>query len=276
MSNQESYEIKNEISDPVKKQEYWGTAIGLNKVDNLEPSKYLIELSKKNIEGQLKYYEIENLLKEYYDKKDCNNEKILNEKECDLVSLRIAELLEDKSFGFSPITLKNIHKYLFKDIYDFAGTYRKYNITKKEPILNGNTVTYADFDNIEEYFNYDFNEEKEFEYSKLNSEEMIKHIAKFTSSIWQVHPFGEGNTRTTAVFIEKYLNSLGFDVNNDMFEKYSLYFRNALVRSNYTNIPKNVYPTFEFLIMFFENLLQGKNNKLENDKLYVKELFDNI
>lgn len=276
MSNQESYEIKNEISDPVKKQEYWETAIGLNKVDNLEPSEYLIELSKKNIEGKLKYYEIENLLKEYYAKKDCNNEKISNEKECDLVSLRIAELLEDKSFGFSPVTLKNIHRYLFKDIYDFAGSYRKYNITKKEPILNGNTVTYADFNNIEEYFNYDFNEEKEFEYSKLTSDEMIKHIAKFTSSIWQVHPFGEGNTRTTAVFIEKYLNSLGFDVNNDMFEKYSLYFRNALVRSNYTNIPKNVYPTFEFLIMFFENLLQRKNNKLENDKLYVKELFENI
>ena len=276
MSNQESYEIKNEISDPVKKQEYWETAIGLNKVDNLEPSEYLIELSKKNIEGKLKYYEIENLLKEYYAKKDCNNEKISNEKECDLVSLRIAELLEDKSFGFSPVTLKNIHRYLFKDIYDFAGSYRKYNITKKEPILNGNTVTYADFNNIEEYFNYDFNEEKEFEYSKLTSDEMIKHIAKFTSSIWQVHPFGEGNTRTTAVFIEKYLNSLGFDVNNDMFEKYSLYFRNALVKSNYTNIPKNVYPTFEFLIMFFENLLQRKNNKLENDKLYVKELFENI
>ena len=276
MSNQESYEIKNEISDPVKKQEYWETAIGLNKVDNLEPSEYLIELSKKNIEGKLKYYEIENLLKEYYAKKDCNNEKISNEKECDLVSLRIAELLEDKSFGFSPVTLKNIHRYLFKDIYDFAGSYRKYNITKKEPILNGNTVTYADFNNIEDYFNYDFNEEKEFEYSKLTSDEMIKHIAKFTSSIWQVHPFGEGNTRTTAVFIEKYLNSLGFEVNNDMFEKYSLYFRNALVRSNYTNIPKNVYPTFEFLIMFFENLLQRKNNKLENDKLYVKELFENI
>jgi len=275
MNNEGNYEIKNEIDDPIKKQEYWKTAIGLNKVDNLEPSKYLIELSKQNVEGKIKYYEIENLLKTYYANKDFTDEKILNEKECDLVSLRIAELLEDKSFGFSPITLKNIHKYLFKDIYEFAGSYRQYNITKKEPILNGNTVTYVDFSNIEDYFAYDFNEEKNFDYSKLNRDELINHIVKFTSSIWQVHPFGEGNTRTTAVFIEKYLNSLGFNVNNDMFEKYSLYFRNALVRSNYSNIPKNVYPTFEYLIMFFENLLQGKNNNLENEELYVKELFKN-
>ena len=274
MSNEENYIIKNEITDKDKKQEYWNTGIGLNKVDNLEPSKYLLDLSQKNINGELKYYEVENLLKSYYKTKDSNDEKVQKEKECDLVSLRIAQLLENKSFGFSPITLKNIHKYLFQDIYDFAGQYRGYNITKKEPILNGDTVTYVDFNNIEDYFSYDFKEEKEFDYSKLNKEELIKHIAKFTSSIWQVHPFGEGNTRTTAVFIEKYLNNMGFNINNDMFKEYSLYFRNALVRSNYGNIPKGIYPTNDYLIMFFKNLLQGENNKLDNSKLYIKELFE--
>ena len=110
---------------------------------------------------------------------------------------------------------------------------------------------------------------------KLNKDELIEHIAKFTSSIWQVHPFGEGNTRTTAVFIEKYLNNMGFDINNDMFKEYSLYFRNALVRSNYGNIPKGIYPTFDYLIMFFENLLQGKKNELDNKEPYIKELFEN-
>ena len=133
---------------------------------------------------------------------------------------------------------------------------------------------YVNYQDIENYFDYDIKEEKEFDYSKLNNDELIKHIAKFTSSIWQVHPFGEGNTRTTAVFIEKYLNSLGFNVNNDMFKDKSLYFRNALVRSNYGNIPKGIYPTFDYLVMFFENLLQGKNNELKNKELYVKNLFD--
>ena len=273
---EENYIIENETTDSNKKREYWETGIGLNKVDNLEPSKYLLDLSKKNINGELKYYEIEDLLKTYYETKNISDEKTRNEKECDLVSLRIANILEDKSFGFSPITLKNIHKYLFKDIYDFAGEYRNYNITKKEDILNGDTVKYVNYQEIESYYEYDFKEEKEFDYSKLkNNDELIEHIVKFTSSIWQVHAFGEGNTRTTAVFIEKYLNSMGFNVNNDMFKNKSLYFRNALVRSNYGNIPKGIYPTFDYLIMFFENLLQGKNNELKNRDLYIKELFEN-
>lgn len=265
--------IETETTDMVKKQEYWNTGIGLNKVDNLEPSNYLLDLSEKNIKGELKYNEVENLLKTYYKTQDTNDSKIQKEKECDLVSLRIAQLLEDKSFGFSPITLKNIHKFLFQDIYDFAGLYRNYNITKKEDILNGDTVKYVNYQEIESYFAYDFKEEKEFDYAKLNHDQFINHIAKFTSSIWQVHPFGEGNTRTTAVFIEKYLKNLGFQVNNDMFKEKSLYFRNALVRSNYGNIPKGIYPTFEYLILFFENLLQGKKHELKNSDLYLKELF---
>lgn len=273
MKNCENYIIENEIQDSNKKQEYWETGIGLNLVDGLEPSEYLIELSQKNISGELKYSEVEGLVKEYHEKQ-CSNEKALREKECDLVSLRIASLLEDNSFGFSPVTLKNIHKYLFKDIYEFAGNYRSYNITKKEKILNGDTVKYVNFQDIESYFEYDFKEEKDFDYSKLDSKSLIEHIAKFTSSIWQVHPFGEGNTRTTAVFIEKYLISMGFCVNNDMFKEKSLYFRNALVRSNYGNIPKGIYPTFDYLIIFFENLLQNKSHKLEESDLYVKELFE--
>lgn len=273
MTEKIEYIIEKETTDTRKKQEYWSTGIGLNKVDDLKPSKYLIELSNKNINGELKYNEVETLLKSYYETQDISDNKIQKEKECDLVSLRIAELLEDKSFGFSPIALKSIHKYLFKDIYDFAGEYRTYNITKKEEILNGDTVKYVNYNEIESYFEYDFKEEKDFDYSKLNKEELIKHIAKFTSSIWQVHPFGEGNTRTTAVFIEKYLNNMGFDVNNDMFKEYSKYFRNSLVRSNYGNIPKGIYPKQDYLIMFFENLLENKENTLDNRELYVNELF---
>ena len=180
MSSEENYIIENEITDTTKKQEYWNTGIGLNKVDNLTPSKYLLDLSQKNINGELKYYEVENLLKTYYETQNPNDTNIQNERECDLVSLRIAQLLEDQSFGFSPITLKNIHKHLFKDIYDFAGSYRNYNITKKEDILNGDTVKYVNYQDIESYFDYDFKEEKEFDYSKLNHDEVIKHIDKFT------------------------------------------------------------------------------------------------
>ena len=121
----------------------------------------------------------------------------------------------------------------------------------------------------------DTTKKQEYWDTGIGLDELIKHIAKFTSSIWQVHPFGEGNTRTTAVFIEKYLNNMGFTINNDMFKNKSLYFRNALVRSNYGNIPRGIYPTFDYLVMFFENLLQGKSHKLKNRDLYIQELFEN-
>lgn len=273
MKKEGKYGIVKETTDRVAKQKNWSAGIGLNKVDNLEPSKYLIHLSKKNINGELKYDQVETLIKQFYETQNQNNIIVQQKKECDLVSLRIAQILDDESFGFSPITLKSIHKQLFKDIYNFAGNYRTYNITKKEPILNGRSVKYVNFQDIENYFEYDFKEERNFDYSRLNQKGLVKHIANFTARIWQVHPFGEGNTRTTAVFIEKYLNNMGFNVNNDIFKEKSVYFRNALVRSNYGDIPNRIYPNDEYLVMFFENLLLGARHELKNRDLYIKELF---
>ena len=273
MYNEENYIIENETTDNNKKQEYWNTGIGLNKVDNLEPSKYLIDLSQKNISGKLKYYEIENLLKKYYETQDSNNISIQKEKECDLVSLRIAQLLEDKSFGFSPITLKNIHKFLFKDVYDFAGNYRNYNITKKEGMLNGATVLYGSASELRATLDYDFAEEKKFSYKNLSMEDIIHHLALFVSRLWQIHVFGEGNTRTTAVFFIKYLRTLGFDVTNDIFAENAWYFRNALVRANYNDLKNGVHETTEYLELFLRNLLLDEKNELHNRSMHISGRF---
>lgn len=189
--NMNEYEKIVETTDKKKKQEYWNMAIGLNLVDNLTPSKYLIELVNENINGDLDIYIVKEKICEYYKTKNLKDKKISNELECDLVSTRIVELLNDNSFILNPITFKNIHKYLFKDIYDFAGQYRTYNITKDEPILNSDTVNYAPYHLIEDSLEYDFNNEKRFNYSILSMNEKIKHIVEFTSRIWQVHPFGE-------------------------------------------------------------------------------------
>ncbi len=270
-----SYEKVEETKDSYKKQLYWDMAIGLQQVDSLVPSKYLIELANDNINGKISSYKIEELLNKYYAKQNMADKKVSDEHECDLVATRIVELLNDKNFSFRPITLKVIHEYLFKGIYDFAGKYRTYNITKEEPILKGDTVIYASFNEIERTLDYDFNQEMKYDYSKLTLQEQINHIVDFTSRVWQVHAFGEGNTRTVAVMIEKYLRSLGYDVNNDLFKEHSVYFRNALVRSNYSNRAKNIYPTNEYLIKFFENLLVGKKHELSSKDLMVIELFNN-
>ena len=255
------------------KQLQWDMAIGLQQVDNLKPSKYLEQISEKNILGELTIEEVEQSLKEYYVEKKKQNSINHNELECDFVSMRIVELLSIDNFELSVDYLKYIHKYLFQDVYEFAGEFRKIDFSKHEKILNNDSVAYGDSKTLTESLEYDIGLEKEKNYKEMSIIEVIKNITEFTSNIWQVHPFREGNTRTTAVFIEKYLISLGYNVDNSLFKDKSVYFRNALVRSNYFNNYLNIKADKSYLIKFYENLLLGKNNNLHSEELIVKELF---
>ncbi len=256
-----------------KKQLQWDMAIGLQQVDNLKPSKYLEQISEKNILGELTIKEVEQSLREYYTTKEKQKDINHKELECDFVSMRIVELLEQDNFELSVGYLKYIHKYLFQDVYEFAGEFRKIDFSKHEKILNNDSVAYGDAKTLNESLEYDISLEKEKNYKDMSIVEVIKNITDFTSSIWQVHPFREGNTRTTAVFIEEYLISLGYNVDNSLFKDKSVYFRNALVRSNYFNNYLNIKEDKSHLIKFYENLLLGKNNNLHSEDLIVKELF---
>ena len=253
------------------KQLQWDMAIGLQQVDNLKPSKYLEQISEKNILGELTLKEVEQSLKEYYTTKEKNINH--NELECDFVSMRIVELLNQDNFKLSVDYLKYIHKYLFQDVYEFAGEFRKINFSKHEKILNNDSVAYGDCKTLNESLEYDISLEKEKDYKNMNIVEVINNITNFTSSIWQVHPFREGNTRTTAVFIYKYLNSLNFNQDISIYNNKASYFRNSLVRSNYFNNYLNIKEDKSYLIKFYENLLLGKNNNLHSEDLIVKELF---
>lgn len=255
------------------KQLQWDMAIGLQQVDNLTPSKYLKQISEKNILGELTIEEVEQSLREYYTTKE--EQKSINHKEleCDFVSMRIVELLDQENFELSVDYLKYIHKYLFQDVYEFAGEFRKVDFSKHEKILNNDSVAYGDCKTLTESLEYDTSLEKEKNYKDMSIVEVIKNITDFSSHIWQVHPFREGNTRTTAVFVEKYLISLGYNVDNSLFKDKSVYFRNALVRSNYFNNYLNLKEDKNYLIKFYENLLLGKNNNLHSEDLIVKELF---
>lgn len=266
------YETKTEYSKEYKTS-CWEAAIGLQQVDGLEVSNYLRELSCKEIDGELTHYEIEELL---YKKYEDENIEVGRQKEADIVSTRIAALLQEDGFTLSPVTLKHIHNTLFDGIYSHAGEFRKYNISKDEPILGGRSVKYANYQMIEDTFSYDFEQEKKKSYEGLSSDEVVKRIAEFTSAIWQVHAFGEGNTRTTAVFIQKYLNYMGFQVDNSLFLENSLYYRNALVRSNYGSYSEGVVPTNKWLECFYENLLFGGKNELRNRDLLVEKYMDDI
>ena len=272
----------------------WQTAIGLQQVDGLTPSKYLYETAKRNIDGEITIEEAKQLIDSYYETRQGRTREDDDAEEADKVSVRIREILAEKTFSFTPDLLLSIHKRLFTGVFFKvkAGHFRDYNISKREWVLDGESVLYANADMIRQTLEYDFGQEKAFDYSKLSRDETIKHLTRFIANIWQIHPFGDalvpqgtnvnnfhsckrrgaayGNTRTTAVFTIKYLNSLGFEVNNEPFEKNSWYFRNALVRANYTNMNKGIYMNTEYLEKFFRNLLLGESNELRNRYCHIK------
>ena len=259
--------------EPLQKEKSyaWQTAIGLQAVDDLKTSEYLIQTARQHIEGDITIEEAKQLIDSYYQSKTVRADIEDRTEEADKVSARIAEILSERTFTFSPVEYITIHRRLFQGIYKFAGKIREYNITKREWVLKGETVLYASADSIRETLDYDFMQEKNFNYKDLNINEAITHIAKFISGIWQIHAFGEGNTRTTAVFTIKYLRTFGFDISNKAFANHSWYFRNALVRANYNNWGRGIYATTEYIEAFFRNLILFEHNELKNRTMLVQE-----
>ena len=258
-------------SEPLEREKgiAWQTAIGLQQVDGLNTSDYLIDTARQHIEGDITIEQVKEQIDNYYKKSNQINPDESRTEEADKVAVKIAEILSEESFNFSVVEYITIHKRLFDGIYEFAGVIRDYNISKKEWVLDGESVTYGNATSLKETIEYDLTQEKRFDYRNIGEQEIVKHIAKFVSDLWQIHPFGEGNTRTTALFAIKYLRTLGFDVNNDAFAKHAWYFRNALVRANYNNVRKGIFATSEYLEQFFSNLLSGAQNELKNRNIHI-------
>ena len=266
--------LRESEPDKAHKGYAWSTAIGLQAVDGLKPSKYLIDTAIQNIEGKITMKEAQSLIDSYYEERPVHLSDDERTEEADKVSSRIAEILSETAFSFSPNEYISIHRKLFQGIYKHAGKIRDYNITKKEWVLDGATVMYGSASELRATLEYDFSQEKDFSYKGLSMDEIIHHLAVFISRLWQIHIFGEGNTRTTAVFFIKYLRTLGFSAANDIFAENAWYFRNALVRANYTNLQKNIYETTEYLEAFLRNLLLNEKNELYNRNLHVSGLLN--
>lgn len=251
----------------------WSTAIGLQAVDGLRPSNYLVDIAIQNIECKITIKEAQTLIDTYYRERSEPLSEDARVEEADKVSSRIAEILSEPAFSFSPNEYIAIHRKLFKGIYKHAGKIRDYNITKKEWVLDGATVMYGTASELRATLEYDLKQEKDFSYKGLSMDEIIHHLAVFVSRLWQIHIFAEGNTRTTAVFFIKYLRTLGFSATNNIFAEHAWYFRNALVRANYTNLAKGVHETTEYLEVFLRNLLLNEKNELRNRNLHISGLY---
>ena len=257
--------------EPSQKEsaENWKTAIGLQAVDGLQPSAYLIDVAKRNIEGEISLDETRKLIDSYYQSKTVRTPKDEDEEEADKVSANIAKILASKTFAFNTNGYVSLHRRIFEGVFKHAGEIRQYDISKKEWVLEGDSVNYLNWEDLRRALDWDIEQEKNFSYKGLTDDEKIEHIAKFISGIWQIHAFREGNTRTTAIFTIQYLRSLGYEVNNEMFAKHSWYFRNALVRANYRNINKDIEYSPIYLVRFFRNLLLGESWVLKSRYLHI-------
>ncbi|EFB34022.1 Fic family protein [Segatella copri] len=262
--------------EPSQKEsaENWKTAIGLQAVDGLQPSAYLIDVAKRNIEGEISLDETRKLIDSYYQSKTVRTPKDEDEEEADKVSANIAKILASKTFAFNTNGYVSLHRRIFQGVFKHAGEIRQYDISKKEWVLEGDSVNYLNWEDLRRALDWDIEQEKNFSYKGLTDDEKIEHIAKFISGIWQIHAFREGNTRTTAIFTIQYLRSLGYEVNNEMFAKHSWYFRNALVRANYRNIQKGIDYSPIYLVRFFRNLLLKDSWVLKNRYLHIRPTDD--
>ena len=245
------------------------TGIGLQDVDHLKNSSYFVQESERYLRGEISLDELDDIVSSYYKSKPSVGDR---SEEADKISIRIAKIISEDSFTFTVGQLLTIHGILFEGILERPGQLRTYNFSKREWVLDGASVIYGDYRELEATLQYDFGVEKRFDYSKLSMDEVVEHLAIFITNLWQIHVFEEGNTRTTAVFAIKYLRSLGFDVTNDTFAKNAWYFRNALVRANYSNLPKGIHEDRSYLIRFLRNLLLNENNPLENKELHIASI----
>ena len=262
--------IRQGEPDKREKAYAWSTAIGLQAVDGLQTSEYLQQTARRHIEGEISIEEVRNLVKTYYQSKTLRESDDDDKQEADKVSANITKVLSSKTLDFSTSGYISVHRRVFEGVFKHAGTLRKYDITKREWVLDGYTVNYLNWEDLRRAIDYDIEQEKSFSYKGLSSDEMITHISRFVSGLWQIHAFCEGNTRTTAVFTILYLRSIGFQVNNELFANHSWYFRNALVRANYKNAVKGIDYTPVYLERFFRNLLLGERWELRNRYLHIK------
>lgn len=235
----DSYKVADPNGTKESREYGWSVGFGLQAADGLTPSAYAYTVARQQIDGDIGYRQAADLLERYH----ATHPDQAGHREADIVSQRISETLQTPGFAFSPGTLKAIHARLFRDVLqdvdgktrnDWVGIWRTENITKNEPVLHGESVQYSDFMWIEPTLDYDFGEERRRQgsYQRIDERQVANDVFAFLSGIWQIHPFREGNTRTTAVFGILYLRHLGFAIDNTPFAEHSQYFRDALVLAN--------------------------------------------
>ena len=249
----------------------WQTSIDLQASDGLSASDYLIQCSQKHVSGQITIDDVQNLIQDYYQDRKAQEGEDSETEEADKVAVNIAALLMTETEAeLSVAGLSKLHSIIFKGVYENLGALRDFEEYKREWVLGGDTLRFTNLENVPEELENCLAKENAYSYDNISPDNFIAHISAFVAKIWHICPFGDGNTRLTAVLTILYLKQLGVSFNFDTFKNNSWYFHNALARANYQNSVKNINYEPIYLERFFRNMLLGEQWELRNRYVHVR------
>lgn len=264
-------EYLHQSNPETKKRAYiWAAAIGLQATDGLRTTDKMRNTARRHIENQISLDEARQDIWRHYEDNPATTPEQTKEQEADKTAFNIARILfSGQAVDFSTDGYLNLHRQVFDGVYDHAGQLRTCDLVKKEWVLEKNTVIYLHWEEIRIALDSNFDFKENINYQHRKGRELVDWISQFTAAVWHIHPFNEGNTRTTAVMAILIARSLGHDLHTDVFAEHSWYYRNAMVRANYMDLDRNVHIHPEFLIRFYSNWLLGEQWDLRNRYLIL-------
>jgi fido (protein-threonine AMPylation protein) len=260
----------NDSLDNITKAEAWQTAIGLQAADRLSTSDYLRQTAQKHIDGKIDIGQVNELITRYYLEMNAQDASDSETEDADKVAVNIVRILLSEKLDLSIEGLSTLHRSIFDGVYENAGTPRTTEMSKREWVLGGDSISFTEAEQLLPSLEYCISKEKYFSYDGISTDSLISHLSEFISEIWHLCPFGEGNSRFTTLFTILYLNYLGINFKFDTFKNDSWYFHNALVRAKYRDLVKNINYETIYLERFFRNLLLGEQWDLRNRYLHVR------
>jgi cell filamentation protein len=169
---------------------------------------------------------------------------------------KLEKIFRDNGFTFNG--LKALHRYLFEDIYYWAGCPRRIDIEKPERVLNGLSVQYSHHKNIAKDIEQCIEALNRIQWNTLDLDGKAHKFTRLIAALWQVHPFREGNTRTVITFACEYAKQHGFPMDKSLLAEHPKYVRESLVMASIGE-----YSEYKYLERIFKDSIQREQMELE-------------
>lgn len=160
------------------------------------------------------------------------DEKALDLIEAEQSRVNMMLLYEQGFYDFTLEGLQAIHRFLFGDIYDWAGSFRIINIEKREKLLAGRSVWYSNDEAITDDLTAVFLDIQRQDWKALSRQAFVSAVSKYFARIWRIHPFREGNTRTVVMMLTFFVEHYGYYMDQNLLAENAGYVRDSFVMAS--------------------------------------------